>query len=278
MFDMQMEDSTTEKLKVELGDQSVFPIEYSAGRAPQSESEIAISSLVAGDLEKGLNDIITLMIDGQEKRLTISGIYSDITNGGKTAKAVFKTSQDSILWSIIPVKLQADAATDEKITRYKEQFSYAKVSDIDEYIGQTFGGIADAVKKASYAAIAAATILTVLVTLLFMKMLVTKDRYSIAVLKSLGFKEADICRQYMVRPAAVLAAGVLTGTVLANTLGELVGIGLISSFGASTFRFDINPLFAYLFSPALMAACVYLATRFGISDISGLKISEYIKE
>jgi putative ABC transport system permease protein len=278
MFDMQMEDSTTEKLKVELGDQSVFPIEYSAGRAPQSESEIAISSLVAGDLEKGLNDIVMLIIDGQEKRLTISGIYSDITNGGKTAKAVFKTSQDSILWSIIPVKLQADAATDEKITRYKEQFSYAKVSDIDEYIGQTFGGIADAVKKASYAAIAAAAILTVLVILLFMKMLVTKDRYSIAILKSLGFKKADICRQYMVRPAVVLAAGVLIGTVLANTLGELVGIGLISTFGASTFRFDINPLFAYLFSPALMTVCVYLATRFGISDISGLKISDYIKE
>jgi len=37
-------------------------------------------------------------------------------------------------------------------------------------------------------------------------------------------------------------------------------------------------LFAYLFSPVLMAVCVYLAARFGISEISGLKISEYRKE
>ena len=111
-----------------------------------------------------------------------------------------------------------------------------------------------------------------------MKMLVTKDRYPIAVLKSLGFKNEDICRQYMVRSAIVLAAGVLIGTALANTLGELVGVGLISSFGASTFRFNMNPLFAYLFSPVLMAVCVYLAARFGISEISGLKISEYRKE
>jgi len=68
------------------------------------------------------------------------------------------------------------------------------------------------------------------------------------------------------------------GTVLANTLGELVGVALISSFGASTFHFAINPLFAYLFSPLVIAACVYIATLLGVSDIRSLKVSEYIKE
>lgn len=278
MFDMPMKDGTVGKLKVELGDHSVFPIKYSIGRAPQSKSEIAISKFVAEDLGISLNDKIVLIVDNQKKALTVCGVYSDITNGGKTAKAIFDISDGNILWSIIPVRLHSGVAVQEKVVEYKNRLSYAKVADIDEYIKQAFGGITGAVQKASYASIAAAAILTMLVTLLFMKMLLTKDRYSIAVLKSLGFKTAEIRVQYLAKAFAVLIVGILIGTILANTLGEFVGAGLIASFGASTFRFVVNPIFAYLFSPVLMAMCVGFATWLSISGISLLKIPEYIKE
>lgn len=278
MFDMPMKDGTVGKLKVELGDHSVFPIKYSIGRAPQSKSEIAISKFVAEDLGISLNDKIVLIVDNQKKALTVCGVYSDITNGGKTAKAIFDISDGNILWSIIPVKLHSGVDVHGKVVEYKNRLSYAKVADIDEYIKQAFGGITDAVQKASYASIAAAAILTMLVTLLFMKMLLTKDRYSIAVLKSLGFKTAEIRVQYLAKAFAVLIVGILIGTILANTLGEFVGAGLIASFGASTFRFVVNPIFAYLFSPVLMAMCVGFATWLSISGISLLKIPEYIKE
>ncbi|KAF5081128.1 FtsX-like permease family protein [anaerobic digester metagenome] len=278
MFDMPKTDGTIGKLKVELGDHSIFPINYSSGRAPQSEAEIAVSGFVADDLKLSLNDTFTLIVDGRGKVLTICGIYSDITNGGKTAKAVFHTEDGRILWSIIPVRLQIGVAVSQKVADYKDLFSYAKVADIDQYVKQSFGGIIDAVQKISYAAMAVSVMLTMLVTILFMKMLLTKERYSIAVLKSLGFKTSEIRVQYLARAYAVLIVGILIGTILANTLGELLGAGLIASFGASTFRFVINPLFAYLFSPVLMAVCVGFATRLGISSISSFKIPDYIKE
>ncbi|MCQ4936280.1 ABC transporter permease [Anaerotignum propionicum] len=278
MFDMPKADGTLGKLKVELGDHSIFPIKYSSGRAPKNESEIAISRFVADDLNIGINDSITLIVDGREKALTICGIYSDITNGGKTAKSIFQTKEGKILWSIIPVRLHGGVAASEKVAVYKEQFSYAKVADIDEYVKQSFGGIIDAVQKVSYAAIAIAIMLIMLVTVLFMKMLLTKERYSIAVMKSLGFKTSEIRIQYLARAYAVLILGILIGTILANTLGELLGAGLIASFGASSFRFVINPVYAYLFSPILMAASVGIATRLGISGISSFKIPDYIKE
>lgn len=278
MFDMPKADGTLGKLKVELGDHSIFPIKYSSGRAPKNESEIAVSRFVADDLNIGINDSIALIVDGQEKALTICGIYSDITNGGKTAKSIFQTKEGKILWSIIPVRLHGGVTASEKVAVYKEQFSYAKVADIDEYVKQSFGGIIDAVQKVSYAAIAIAIMLIMLVTVLFMKMLLTKERYSIAVMKSLGFKSSEIRIQYLARAYAVLILGILIGTILANTLGELLGAGLIASFGASSFRFVINPVYAYLFSPFLMAASVGIATRLGISGISSFKIPDYIKE
>ena len=39
-FKAKMEDGSEENIKIELGDHSVFPIEYSEGRAPVTEEEI----------------------------------------------------------------------------------------------------------------------------------------------------------------------------------------------------------------------------------------------
>ena len=91
--------------------------------------------------------------------------------------------------------------------------------------------------------------ISVLITLMFIKMLVAKDRYSIAVMKALGFTNSDIKVQYASRSVFVLMVGIVLGTLLANTLGERLAGAVISSFGASAFHFVVNPLSAYLYSP-----------------------------
>jgi putative ABC transport system permease protein len=88
-FKAKKSDGSEERIKIELGDHSVFPVKYSGGRAPATEDEIALSAINADELSKKVGDTITLLMEGKEKNLTVCGIYSDITNGGKTAKAVF---------------------------------------------------------------------------------------------------------------------------------------------------------------------------------------------
>ncbi len=278
MFDMKADDGSTRKLRISLGDHSAYPIAYSQGTAPTTESQIAISSLYADDLAKTIGDEIVLSAGGAEKRLTVCGICSDITSGGRTAQAIFDIEPGDILSVGIPVSFRAGVDANAAIARYKGQFPFAQVYGIEENIDQMFGSVIDAMKLASYAAIGIAALLTILVTALFMKMLVTKDRYSIAILKTLGFKCADIRKQYLTRSIVVLVLGVILGTVLANTLGEYVGVAILSAFGASSFNFVVNPLFAYIVSPLLIAVCVYIATMRGVSDITPLKISEHIKE
>jgi putative ABC transport system permease protein len=278
VFSMPAEDGRVERLRVDLGDHAAFPVMYSQGGAPVGDAEIALSSLNADELGKTLGDELTLIVGGEEKRLTVCGIYSDITNAGKTAKAAFEANDADLMRVVIPVELRDKTAAAETAARYQDRFPSATVGVSDEYVRQTFGGTMDAIQKASYAAIAATILLVVLVTLLFMKMLVAKDRYSIAILKSLGFTGADIRRQYVARSILVAALGIIIGVVLANTLGELVGAALISALGATTFRFVVNPLYAYLFAPLLIMVCVYAATLLGVRDIRPLKISEHIKE
>ncbi|MDZ7792167.1 MAG: ABC transporter permease [Spirochaetia bacterium] len=277
-FRLQLADGSEENLKVELGDHSVFPLTYIKGRAPAAESEIALSMMNAREMDTRVGDVITLIIDGRKRMLTVCGTYSDVTHGGKSAKAVFAGDSADIMWSIITAGLADPAQVVETTARYSGRFAFAKVSDIDEFVRQTFGGTIDAIGKAASAAVAVALILTALITLLFMRMLVAKDRYAIAVMKAFGFTNRDIKAQYVARSVFVLIIGILLGTVLANTIGEVLAGMVIGSFGAASFTFIVNSGFACLLSPLLMAGAALAATIFGTLDAGYITISDNIKE
>ena len=276
-FKVKARNGSEENIKVELGDHSAFPIEYPEGRAPARDDEIALSAINADELRTKVDDKITLVIEGKEKELTVTGIYSDVTNGGKTAKAVFTDNSAKVMWTILCVELLDKSLVDRKVEEYSDRFDFAKTSDIDEYVSQTLGSTIKSVEIASYAAIIIALVITVLVTILFMKMLVAKDRPSIAIIKALGFTNSDIRAQYVFRAVFVLIVGIILGTLLANTLGEVLAGVLISSFGASTFNFTVNPFTAYLLSPLMMIFAVLIATIIGTSSAGQIKISENIK-
>ncbi|OOC59323.1 ABC transporter permease [Paenibacillus ihbetae] len=277
-FKVRTEDGVEERLNVELGNHSAFPLEYTEGEAPAADDEIALSSMNADELGKKVGESIMLVVEGKERKLTVSGIYSDITNGGKTAKAAFADHSADVMWYVIYAQLSEPSLTDRKVSEYAEKFAYAKVSDIDEYMAQTYGSTISSVGKASRTATVVALTIMILITLLFMKMLVAKDKYAIAVMKALGFTDKDVKAQYISRSVIVLIVGIVLGTILANTLGERLAGAAISTFGASAFRFTVDPLSAYLLSPLMMIGSVLIATVIGISGAGHIKISDSLKE
>lgn len=278
VYPLALEDGTTENIKVELGDHSVFPLQYAEGKMPEGEYEIALSAMNAEELEKGIGDSITLITASGATPLTICGIYSDITNGGKTAKAAFTDTSTEAAWSVICADLTGSGLLAAGVSDYAEHFPYAKVSSLDEYTAQTFGQTRDSVRTAALISILVAAAITLLVTLLSMKLLAAKDRYSIAVLRAIGFTTRDIRRQYTWRAALVLIAGVILGTALAGTLGEALSGIAVSSFGAVTFHLTINLLTTYLLSPAILLFAALLATILGTLQAGEVHIYESIKE
>ena len=267
-----------QSINVELGNHTLFPVTYAKGRAPLNEGEIALSSLNAEELNKEVGDTLVLIDEGEERVLKVCGLYSDITNGGKTAKATFDTNLDSLLWSVIVSSLHAPDAIDQVVQAYGTRFSYAKVSGIDEFILQTFGSTLESIKKASLAAILVSLLVSVLIAALFIKMLMIKDRYPIAVLKALGFTHKDIRIQYVSRSLFVLFFSIVVGTLLANTLGEYLCGAIIASLGATVFSFTIHPLSAYVLFPALLLVHVSFATVCTTSGSLNASIATIIKE
>ena len=121
-------------------------------------------------------------------------------------------------------------------------------------------------------------IIVALVTLLFIKMLISKDKYPIAIMKSLGFTNNDVTVQYIVRAVVVSILGIVLGTILANTLGELLAGSILASLGATTFKFMVNPIVAYILSPVMLILTVIVSSIIVTANLGKIKISDNIKE
>ncbi len=266
------EDGLYENMTVESGDFDEFPIKYVYGRAPLKDSEISLSYAKATDLDKSVGDTVIMIYKGEERVLKISGIYQDITNGGKTAKAALPYDADSVLWYTAYVDFNSGASKVQKIEYLTEEMSPAKVTDTQDYLSQTLGGMIDRLTEITVLASAIAMFIVMLITALFFNMLITKDSGDIAILNSLGYSFRDIRHQYLCRAIFTGIIGITLGIIGTMTLGTGL-VGFAGSFmGIASFKFIVNPVLIYVIAPVLLIVTV-LVTMLFVTRIINNKFS-----
>lgn len=245
-------DHQEQNIKVELGDHALFPIQYTSGRLPLHENEIAVSSLQAEALTIDVGDSLHLLKNGQPNNLIITGIYSDITNGGKTAKAVFKEEHLEPIWISVLLTISEDDPT-AVLDRYRSDFSDLKIIESQQYVKEVFKQILDALHRMTLLSMTLAVAICFVLTYLLFHLLLRKDRAPIAILLALGFRTSDILWQYRIRLMACCLLGVAFGILLASTLGERIAGMFLTGFGILEFRFVSNPLFNLVLSPLVIS-------------------------
>jgi len=271
-FKIINQEGVPESTYVETGDFTAFPVDYLKGEAPLLENEIALSYLSADQLNKGVGDKVKLIVDGEKRQLTLSGIYQDITNGGRTAKANIEPDHETASWYNIYVDVNGDVSS--KASEYERIFDDAKITDVQGYIDQTFGSTINQLELLIILAIIIAVLVTVLITSLFLKTLVAKDTPRIAIMKSMGVSLKDIRIQYLTRALVVLIMGILVGTVVANTLGHWLLSAALSIVGAANIEFIVSPFLAYILIPVALITIVTITTLFSIKAIKKYDISD----
>lgn len=265
------------RIKMDTGDHDIFPIAYAEGRVPASDDEIALSVLTADDYGKSPGDTLTLLVDGTPRTLRVTGLYSDITNGGKTAKALFSTDAD-ILWSTAYVKCKEGVDLQKKMRQYAAQYPDAAVAEIGAYFTEMTGTLTDALQTASVASAVVTVLLVYLVTLLFVRLLAVKDRKPFAVMKILGFTDREVQRQLLARTLLTGGFAIATGILLSGTLGEAFATALVGSFGVARLHFVNRPLFVFVAAPALLLFVIWLSTRLGARGSLRTELSQSLKE
>ncbi|MBO0412906.1 FtsX-like permease family protein [Enterococcus hulanensis] len=276
-FDVKEEGVENGVLSVELGNHQKFPVNYLKGHAPRRINEIALSTINADEYNKKIGDPITLIREGREEKFIVCGIYANLFNGGKTAKAIFEDRTTPTIWTDISIKLRNPSKLTEKMNQYKEDLPFAKMNNAEQYRDQTFGSTIQSLLMVAIGALLVAILITGLITSLFMKLLLVKDKKEIATLKAIGLTNQEIRNQYLARSLTILVLGIGLGTGLAMTLGKTIS-GLVSAgLGGVSVQLIGSPLI-YLGCPLLLLLVTYLTTRVVTAQAGKIEIAENLKD
>lgn len=271
------EEDIEEPINIENGNFSIFPLDFIKGRSPEMRHEIALSALKAHDLNKNPGDKIKLKLNDKTIDLTVTGIYQDITNGGRTAKAVLPDNPSNALWYTINISLKDKTLINNKVKLYSSLLKSARVTGVNDYIQKTLGETISQIRRVTLLSVISGFLTAILITSLFLKMLIAKNIKNSAIMKASGFTDRDITIQYFIQIAICLFIGITLGSFFSNTIGQNIA-GIIWSFmGAPSIEFIINPVLTYLAIPFLMTTAVLVSSGLSI-QLKNVSIAEIIKE
>jgi putative ABC transport system permease protein len=268
-------------LDIDCGDNAGNGLQYLSGRAPRAKNEIAVSYLNANELNKQTGDVISLLYDKMEKKFIISGIYQDVTSGGYTAKTKYDFRELITNKYSFSVNLNKDISVKEKTEEWTDILGTGvSVDPMEEFINQTLGGVVNQLRRMVSAVVIIGACLVMLITVLFLKLRLAKDLSEIAVLKAVGFSEADIRKQYMIKIGCVSAVGILTGIIITNVLGEKIVNAALSAAGIGVKEVNLitNPVIQFIIGPLLLMFLILLVTRIVMRTIKKYNIISVINE
>lgn len=250
-----------EEILIECGDYTDFDISFLEGRAPIKQGEIALSVMNARKLSLGLGDRIRLMLENEEESLQVSGIYQDVTNGGYTAKMIYPYNGKDVVKYTYFIDLKEGIPVEDKADEYAKVFSFAKVIPMEDFLEQTFDIVLEPLSQVAFVANIVAVFISLLITVLFLKLNITRSCSQIANMKAMGFSNMDIRLQYLFKTGITTLAGILLGIILSDNLGEAMLGGLISAagFGLSIIDFTIQPVQVFLLHPFMISCTAILA-------------------
>ncbi|AKK07228.1 FtsX-like permease family [Corynebacterium mustelae] len=256
-----------ENIVVERGDHSVFPLNYTSGVAPTTETEIAVSVNQAQELEAVVGQEIQIT-DGTDKRnVRVSGIYQDITNGGRTAKATFATDAPT-LWQVMYVTVKPGVDIAAKTQALSEEFPFATITDVADYTRQTLGATTGQISIIVALSAGAALGLVFLMTVLFLILVFAQERGQISTLYMIGASRRTIIGQYLARFFTVGIIGIGIGVIVAAFGGTALLSSALGLVGAPGVQLLPNPVISYILLPALVLGVMVVATLIAAKKIT----------
>lgn len=223
---------STESIALEVGDASLFPLTYARGSGPMRPGEVALSTLAAQSAGVDVGNSVELSAGGAAQRYRVTGIYHDITNGGRSGKTVsFDQDAGSALWHTVMIDVRGGVDPNTKASTWAQQHSAATFTELDRFVHYTLGDTVDRLRTASLIAWAAAVTVMFLVFALRGRLESARDDSSLRLLRLLGWPVAALRRIALLRAAGVATIGLLLGWIVTEALGPAVLGATLSSFG-----------------------------------------------
>ena len=217
---------------INTGENAGNGLRYISGNAPTENNEIVLSYLMSKELNKSIGDEVEIIANGKTEKFKISGIYQDITSGGKTAKTIRAFLDIEAEKYTYGIRLSDNGKISEITNELKKRLGSGYViENMEEFLEQTFGSVTTQAKSVSTTVFLIVIFISGLIIMLFIKLLLVKDGSALALKKALGISYASIIKQELYPILISGGIGSLTGVVLVEVFGDEIISILFSTLG-----------------------------------------------
>lgn len=267
-------------IHIDTGKNAGNGLRYLAGEAPKTDTEIALSYLMAEELEKTVGSTLKITASGEVQTFSVCGIYQDVTSGGRTAKTICAFPGEPAEKYSYGISL-SDSAKDDFAFDLRQRLGDGySVENMEEFLGQTLGGVISQVRQASFVVLLIGIGLTVLITALFLKLRLAREAPALTAKKTMGIPFAAIRAQELI---PILISGGL-GSVSGAALAELFGDGFVSglfgllNMGLKKIEFAGVPAWQFAVIPLALLAALGIVTVAICTQIRRMNTASYIDE
>lgn len=246
------------------------------GKVPVFPNEIMLTEKTAQELGVGIGDAVYLEFSTEVKEFIVTGTYQSMMNMGNGLR-VGKGAElpDSYLSGFFG--LQADIKTDLNSSELVEKMQHLlpdyTIKSGKEYIREIIG-ISDQMDDLIWLITVTVLLINILITLLTMKSLITRERGEIAMLKSIGFAERTIKGWQCTRILLVLISSILLGTVLSHFLAPVTIGPVFAMMGATSIKLVTNSLEAYVVYPLILLLVTGITSYLCAFEIKKVDLKE----
>lgn len=259
---------------IDIGENAGAGLKYLTGENPKNNDEIALSYIMSEELKKNVGDIVEILSKGERLKLKVCGVYQDVTSGGRTAKAVRQfpeeASEKYSYYIMLPksenynknLTLKSENA-DKLASFLREQLkSGYSIENMDEFLRQTIGGVTSQVRQAGILVLLIGVFLAILITALFLKLRLARERSAITVKKAIGIPFTAIRKQELYPILIAGGLGATCGVLLSELFGSQLISGLLGmlGMGLKNIVFVNVPVWQYPVIPIILLATLTVVT------------------
>lgn len=268
-FNMQtIKDNKTMNLFTMEGDQSSFPITYIEGNSPK-KGEVALSKLLMEEEGLKIGDYLKTEEFGV---LKIVGAFSDVTNGGKTAKINEGITPKKFMAINLFINLKNEKDEEFLIESFKDNENL-RLKSVTDFMQDTLKPTLVTLNSGVVSSAITSALIIFLIAYLFLLMIMEKEKSSLMTISQLGIRENTIKIDYTIRNLITVLISCIIAWVLTMTLGETLVSSLFSILGTGRLKFSAIGINTLIFGLGIVTISLLIATVLGLKQVGKYRLN-----
>lgn len=225
------------------------------GKMPEFENEVAVTESVAKKLNITIGETIHVKMGAEDKELIVTGLFESMTNLGSSVRLSPKIDVDfKYVASVFPFQgnFEGSEEPQELIEKLKDKYPNYTFKNSQEYLSRYIGSTLDQLDSMKNLIVLIVVLINALITILMIKIFITKEKGEIAMLKSIGFRNRAIRFWQCTRISIVLVVAIILGIISSKFLGPITAGKVFSIMGVNNIVFKIEALEVYLVYPLIL--------------------------